>query len=107
MLLESADVGELLGVSAERVRQLASAGRIPTCAKTPSGRRLYLRADVEHLAAERARNLRLACGEDPGDLVADRRCDECGASYGPGRAGEDVWCCNAPGCGGTVRAVRP
>lgn len=52
-LLECAAVAALLGLTARGVRWLAETGRIPYY-RTASGRRYYLRADVERIAAERA-----------------------------------------------------
>lgn len=42
----------LLEVSAETVRVLADAGKLP-CARTDSGFRVFRREDVERLSAER------------------------------------------------------
>jgi len=50
-LLSSGEVARRLGISAERVRQFAQAGRLPYV-RTPLGR-LYRSADVERLLAER------------------------------------------------------
>ena len=50
-LLSSGEVARRLGISAERVRQFAQAGRLPYV-RAPLGR-LYRSADVERLLAER------------------------------------------------------
>jgi len=46
-LLETADVARALGLSSERIRQLANAHRLPVIAVTPRGRRLFRIEDVE------------------------------------------------------------
>ena len=56
--------GLRLGVSAERIRQLERAGRLP-CLRTPLGR-LFSREQVERLAAERA-GRRAGAGDRDGD----------------------------------------
>ena len=53
-LFTSKDVAQLLGVGPDRVRQLADEGRLPFI-RTASGWRVYRRADVEKLAAQRNR----------------------------------------------------
>ena len=53
-LLESADAGRILNVSAGFVRQLAQRGRLRAAVITPRGVRLFRRVDVERLAAQRA-----------------------------------------------------
>jgi len=52
-LLSTAEAARLLGLSADMVRLLARAGRLRVSARTPSGVRLFQRADVEALVAER------------------------------------------------------
>lgn len=52
-LLECAAVAAILGISARGVRWMAETGRLPYY-RTATGRRYYLRADVEGIAAERA-----------------------------------------------------
>lgn len=51
--LLSGEAARILGVSADRVRELEVAGRL-VAVRTPSGTRLYERAQVEELAAARA-----------------------------------------------------
>lgn len=51
-LITPAQAGRLLGVTSERVRQLADGGRLPVV-RSPLGR-LFDRADVEALAKSRA-----------------------------------------------------
>lgn len=53
-LLETADVARLLGVSSERVRQLANTERLPVTTVTPRGTRLFKRDDVERFQRARA-----------------------------------------------------
>ncbi len=53
MLLTPCDAGRILGLTPEAVRALNNKGRLPAL-KTVSGRRLFRRADVDRLAAERA-----------------------------------------------------
>src|SRR5262245_5602425 len=60
-LMTPSEAARVLGLSADSVRALSDGGRLPTL-KTVSGRRLFRRGDVEHLAAERAR-LRSQNGE--------------------------------------------
>ncbi len=48
------EAARLLGLSADSVRAMSDGGRLPTL-RTVSGRRLFRRADVERLVAERAR----------------------------------------------------
>ena len=55
--LTPARVGRRLELSAERVRQLATEGRL-ACIRTPHGR-LIIPRSLEHLAAERAARPRL------------------------------------------------
>ena len=50
--LTPAQAGRLLGVTAERVRQLSEAGRLDVV-RTPLGR-LYRRRDIEALKAKRS-----------------------------------------------------
>jgi len=54
VLLESGAVGRVLGVSAERVRQLADSGLLPVSMRTRRGVRLFRRADVERVRRQRA-----------------------------------------------------
>lgn len=53
-LLSAIDAAKILGLSADMVRLLAREGRLSTAAHTVRGQRLFRRADVEELAAERA-----------------------------------------------------
>jgi len=53
--IETTAAARILGISSEMVRTLANQGLLPST-RTESGRRLFLRDDVERLAAERARN---------------------------------------------------
>jgi excisionase family DNA binding protein len=52
-LMTSVDAGRILGISVDMVRLLARNGRLPFTS-TVGGVRLFRRADVEHLAKERA-----------------------------------------------------
>ena len=52
-LLTPAEAARVLGLHAERLRQLHRKGRIRALV-TSSGRRLFLYADIEKLGAERA-----------------------------------------------------
>jgi excisionase family DNA binding protein len=52
-MLSPSQVARLLGVSSQRVIQLANEGKLP-CERTPLGR-LFDRVDVERLARERAK----------------------------------------------------
>ncbi|MDP9357434.1 MAG: helix-turn-helix domain-containing protein [Chloroflexota bacterium] len=51
-LLSAADAARLLGVVPATVRQMERSGRLPA-ERTAGGMRLFRRADVERLAAER------------------------------------------------------
>jgi excisionase family DNA binding protein len=51
--LTTGDVARILDVSPDFVRQLTRDGRLPA-QKTRSGQRLFMAADVEQLAQERA-----------------------------------------------------
>jgi excisionase family DNA binding protein len=51
-ILGTTDAAMVLGVSAEFVRQLERAGKLPA-EKTPSGRRIFRVEDVKRMAAER------------------------------------------------------
>lgn len=51
-LLTPSEAARLLGVSADTVRLIADKGRVPVL-RTMSGRRLFRRADIELLAAQR------------------------------------------------------
>ena len=53
-LMTTGEAGRLLGLSADMVRWLENEGRLPA-QRTTNGVRLFRRADVEKLAAERAR----------------------------------------------------
>ncbi len=53
-LLSPADAARVLELSADMVRLLARDGRLPTAARSVRGVRLFRRADVEDLAANRA-----------------------------------------------------
>jgi DNA-binding transcriptional MerR regulator len=52
-LLTPGDAGRILDLSADGVNYQSRVGRLP-CIRTQGGRRLFLRADVERLAAQRA-----------------------------------------------------
>jgi DNA-binding transcriptional MerR regulator len=52
-LMTAADAGRILRLSVDMVRLLARGGQLPFL-KTVSGVRLFRRADVERLAAQRA-----------------------------------------------------
>jgi excisionase family DNA binding protein len=52
-LLTPSDAARVLGLSPDSVRVLSDSGRLPGM-RTVSGRRLFRRGDVDHLAAERA-----------------------------------------------------
>jgi DNA-binding transcriptional MerR regulator len=54
-LLGPSEAASILGVTAWSVWWLAKHGKLPVAARTPSGRYLYGRADVERLARERQR----------------------------------------------------
>ena len=60
-LMTPSDAARILGLSADSVRVLGDSGRLPAL-RTVSGRRLFKRGDVEHLAAERARAAAVAAG---------------------------------------------
>lgn len=51
--LTKADVARILGVTPDRVRQLANTGRLKVAQRTPGGVRLFRAADVERFRAER------------------------------------------------------
>ena len=51
------EAAHVLGLSADAVRSLSDAGRLPTL-RTVGGRRLFRRRDVEELAAARAKESR-------------------------------------------------
>ncbi len=53
-LLTPSEAAHILSLSADTVRVLSDKGVLPTL-RTMSGRRLFRRADVEHLAQERLR----------------------------------------------------
>lgn len=53
-LMTTGEAGRLLGLSPDMVRWLEREGRLPA-QRTTNGLRLFRRADVEKLAAERAR----------------------------------------------------
>ena len=52
-LLRIGQAADALGVSPSYVRRLTESDRLPLAAVTPDGYKLYRRADVEQLAAER------------------------------------------------------
>ena len=56
-LMTPSDAARILGLSADSVRALSDAGRLPTL-RTVSGRRLFRRGDVEKLASDRANTKR-------------------------------------------------
>jgi DNA-binding transcriptional MerR regulator len=51
-LMSPLDAARVLDMSADMVRWLSNQGRLPTL-RTVTGRRLFRRGDVEHLATER------------------------------------------------------
>jgi hypothetical protein len=53
-LMESADVGRVLGVTPAAVRALVKSGRLASAVCTPRGVRLFDAAVVERLRVERA-----------------------------------------------------
>ena len=55
-LMTPSDAARVLGLSADSVRVLSDSGRLPAM-RTVSGRRLFRRADVDRLAAERAQHV--------------------------------------------------
>ncbi len=57
-LLGPADAARILGVVPATVRAMALSGRLPPAAMTEGGVRLFRRADVERLAADRAAKAR-------------------------------------------------
>ncbi len=105
VLLEPGDAAELLGVSTQRVRQLADEGRLPPVAVTRRGSRLFRREDVDRLVAERGRVTGVAVIAAPPGAPPTRGlmlCDVCGSEYPTASRGP--FPCNSPGCGGTVSA---
>jgi len=54
--LMSGDVARILGLSHVSIARLVQAGLLPTAGETPTGYRLYRRADVERLRKERKTN---------------------------------------------------
>jgi excisionase family DNA binding protein len=56
-LMTPTEAAHLLGLSADSVRSLSDAGRLPTL-RTVGGRRLFRRGDVERLAAARQKSQR-------------------------------------------------
>lgn len=54
-LLTATDAGRILGLSRDMVRILSQRGRLPA-QRASNGYYLFRRADVEHLALERARH---------------------------------------------------
>ena len=59
-LLTPADVGRRLGVGAQRVRQLAVAGKLNVAARTENGTRLFTAKDVDEFV--RGRDIRRGTG---------------------------------------------
>jgi excisionase family DNA binding protein len=57
-LLSVADASRILGVTPQTVRLMARQGTLPLATRTEGGMRLFRRADVERLAAERAARTR-------------------------------------------------
>jgi len=53
-LLTTADVGKLLLITPNRVRQLADAGKL-RCSKTKSGTRLFQLSDINQLLRKRGK----------------------------------------------------
>ena len=53
-LMTAVDAARILGLSSDMVRLLAREGRLKAAVQTVRGVRLFRRADVERLAAERA-----------------------------------------------------
>lgn len=62
-LLTASDAARILGLSRDMVRILARSGRLPST-RTANGYHLFLRADVERLARQRAAG-RQGRGEQP------------------------------------------
>jgi DNA-binding transcriptional MerR regulator len=52
-MMTSAEVGKVLGITAEMVRVLAKTGRLQPAITTGSGVRLFAQSEVERVAAER------------------------------------------------------
>ncbi len=52
------DAQQVLHLSRAMVLKLANAGRLPVAVRLPNGTRLFQRADVERLAAERKQKAR-------------------------------------------------
>jgi excisionase family DNA binding protein len=63
-ILTTGDVARILDVSPDFVRQLTRDGRL-AAQKTRSGQRLFMAADVEQLAQERAAKRRPHAGAAP------------------------------------------
>jgi len=70
-LMTPSEAARLLGLSPDSVRAMSDGGRLPTL-RTVSGRRLFRRADVEHLVAERARRRAEDIGKRRGKDSAPR-----------------------------------
>jgi hypothetical protein len=66
-LLTSVDAARILGLSSDMVRVLAREGRLLAAVASVRGVRMFRKADVEALAAERAGHRRL------GQLIEQRR----------------------------------
>lgn len=58
MYLSAADAARVLAVTPATVRHMQRRGDLPVAAKTEGGVHLFLREDVERLAAERATTVR-------------------------------------------------
>ena len=52
-LLTPRDAGLIVGVGAERIRQLDREGKLPAAVRASSGMRLFRKEDVEKFASER------------------------------------------------------
>ena len=57
-LLMVRDAQQVLNLSRTMVLRLADGGKLPVAVRLPNGTRLFQRADVERLAAERKRRKR-------------------------------------------------
>jgi DNA-binding transcriptional MerR regulator len=53
-LIQTGTAARILGISPTAVQLLERTGKLPAALKTDRGTRLFLRADVEQLARERA-----------------------------------------------------
>jgi DNA-binding transcriptional MerR regulator len=73
-MMTSAEVGKVLGITAEMVRVLAKTGRIHPAITTESGLRLFAQSEVDRVAAERrARAQQKERAREGGRAVRARR----------------------------------